>query len=155
MGQPRLDLFRRWLYVQSADFPALIFRADRGLPDVSLVRLIRESEGFADMKTTPSEVDIIRAIRQHLPDVLEARILVSSPQNSDWYASGSRSETTGGYEIRRKDWRSVRSLAVPLRKQDWDAKTVYLVRIRLYDTLSLPSPDESGRERGTNGVPVS
>jgi hypothetical protein len=102
------------------------------------------------MKTTPPEADVVRAVRKHLPDVLEARILVSSPQ-----MSGSRSEPTGGYEIRRKDWRSVRSAAVPLRKQDWDAKTVYLVRIKPYATSSLASPDESSHKRGTNGIPVS
>ena len=90
------------------------------------------------MKTMISEADVVRAIQMHLSDVLEARILVSSPQKSVWYASCSRSEPTGGYEIRRKDWRFVRSAAAPLRKQDWDAKTVYLVRIKLYATSSLP-----------------
>ena len=107
------------------------------------------------MKTTPLEADVVRAVQKHLPDVLEARILVSSPQKSVWCTSGSRPETTGGYEIRRKDWRSVRSTTVPLRKQDWDAKIVYLVRIKFHATASLPSPDESGCEQGTDGVPAS
>lgn len=82
------------------------------------------------MKTTPSEADVVRAIQKHLPHVLEARILVSSPQRSAWSASGPRSETAGGYEIRRKDWRTVRSVTAPLRKLDWDAKTVHLVRVK-------------------------
>ena len=103
---------------------------DRRSLDVPLARIIYESEGFADTKTTPSEVDVVRAIQKHLSDVLEARILVSSPQKPAWYASGSRSETTGGYEIRRKDWRNVRSVTAPLRKGDWDAKAVYMVRIK-------------------------
>ena len=110
--------------------------ADRSSLDVSLVHLIRESEHFADMKTTPSEVDIIRAVQKHLPDVLEARILFSSPQNPAWSSSGSRSDTAGGYEIRRKDWKSVRSVAPPLRKQDWDTRAVYLVCVRLPATSS-------------------
>jgi len=92
------------------------------------------------MKMTPPEADVVRAVRKHLLDVLETRILVSSPQRPARHISGSRSETTGGYEIRRKDWRSVRSVAVPLRKLDWDAKTVYLVRIKLYATPSPPPP---------------
>jgi len=115
----------------------LASRADRSSLDVSLVRLIRESEHFADMKTIPPEVDVIRAVQKHLPDVLEARILISSPQNPAWSSSGSRSDTTGGYEIRRKDWKSVRSIAPPLRKQDWDARVVYLVRVKLSTTSSL------------------
>ena len=112
-----------------------------------LVRLIRESECFMDVKTTPPEADVVRAIQKHLADVLEARILVSSPQNSAWHSSGSRSDVAGGYEIRRKDWKSVRSITAPLRKQDWDARTVYLVRVKLSSTSSLP-PDESVHDRG-------
>ena len=105
--------------------------------DVPLVRLIRESEHFAEIKMMPSEVDVVRAVQKHLPDILEARILVSSPQNPAWYPSGSRSDTTGGYEIRRKDWKSVHSIAPPLRKQDWDARAVYLVCVKLSTTSSL------------------
>lgn len=104
--------------------------------DVPLVRLIRESEHFADMKTPPPEADVARAVQNHLSDVLEARILVSSPQNPARYSTGSRPDTAGGYEIRRKDWNSVRSITPPLRKRDWDAKTVYLVRIKLAPTSS-------------------
>ena len=92
------------------------------------------------MKTTPPEADVVRAVQKHLPDALEARILVSFPQKSAWYPSGSRSDTAGGYEIRRKDWKSVRSVTAPLRKQDWDAQTVYLVRIKLYAASSPPPP---------------
>ena len=102
---------------------------DRSSQDVPLVRLIRESEGFTEMKPTPLESDIIRAVQKYLPNVLEARIFVSSPQKSVWHSLGSRSDTTGGYEIRRKDWQSLRSITAPLKKQDWDANTVYLVRI--------------------------
>ncbi|KAF9651930.1 hypothetical protein BDM02DRAFT_3110066 [Thelephora ganbajun] len=97
---------------------------------VPLVRLIHESEGFTDMKTTPPEADVVRAIQKHLPDVLEARILVSPPQKFAWYPSGSRSDTTGGFEVRRKDSKTLRSES--LRKQDWDAKTVYLEKLPTY-----------------------
>jgi len=114
----------------------LVSGADRSSLDVPLVRLIRDSEHFADMKVVPPEIDVIRAVQKHLPDVLEARILVTSPQNSAWSSSGPRSDTTGGYEIRRKDWESVRSIAPPLRKQDWDARAVYLVRVKLSTTSS-------------------
>jgi len=121
-----------------------VFRTDRSWLDVPLVRLIRESEGFADMKTAPPEADVVRAVQMHLPDVLWVQILVSSSQKSVWYASSSRSEAAGGYEIRRKDWRSALSLAaVPLRKQDWDAKTMYLVRIKLYAMSSLSSVERN------------
>ena len=114
-------------------------RTDRNSLDVPLVPLIRESECFTDIKTTSPEADVVRAIQNHLSDVLEARILVSSPQNSAWRSSGSRSDTAGGYEIRRKDWESVRSITAPLRKQDWDARTVYLVSVKLF-TASSPLP---------------
>lgn len=96
---------------------------------MSLIRLIREFDGFTDMETTPSEADVVRAVQTHLSNVLEARILVSSPQKSVWHSPGSRSDVAGGYEIRRKDWQSLRSVTVPLKKSDWDVKTVYLVRI--------------------------
>lgn len=90
------------------------------------------------MKTIPPEVEIVRAIQKHLPDVIEARILVSSPQKSVWHTSGPRPETTGGYEIRRKDWQSVRSVTAPLGKRDWDARTVYLVRVKPRVFVLLP-----------------
>lgn len=111
---------------------------------------MRECEGFTDMKPTPPEADVVRAVQKHLSGVLEARILVSSPQKSARYSSGFRPETTGGYEIRRKDWNSVRSITASLRKHDWDAKTVYLVRVKLSITL----PDESVPERRANNVSV-
>lgn len=116
-----------------------------------LFRLICESDGFTDMETAPSEADVVRAVQKHLSSSLEARILVSSPQKSVWHSPGSRSDVTGGYEIRRKDWRSLRSVTVPLRKSDWDAKTVYLVRIKPF---TKSSPGEFVRERHANGVSV-
>lgn len=91
------------------------------------------------MKAIPPEVEVIRAIQAHLPDVLEVRILVSSPPKSVWRTSGLRPETTGGYEIRRKDWQSVRSVTGRLGKRDWDAKTVYLVRVECYFMYSSSS----------------
>jgi len=115
--------------------PVLFFRTDRSPLDIPLIHLIHETEGFTDMKTTPPEADVVRAVQKHLSDILEARILVSFPQNSALWASGSRSETAGGYEIRRKDWNIIRSVTVPLRKRDWDDKTVYLVRVKLRATL--------------------
>jgi hypothetical protein len=104
---------------------------DHSSPDIPLVHLIRESDGFTDMETTPSEADAVRAVQTYLSNVLEARILVSSPQKSVWHSPGPRSDVTGGYEIRRKDWQSLRSVTTPLRKSDWDVRTVYLVRIKL------------------------
>jgi len=137
-----------------SDSHILMSWADYSSPDIPLAHLIHESEGFSDMKAIPPEVDVVRAIQKHLADVLEARILVSSPQRSAWRSSGSRSDATGGYEIRRKDWKSVRSITAPLRKQDWDAKTVYLVRVRLSSTSSLPPMNLSVGERSANGVLV-
>jgi len=80
-----------------------------------LVHLIRESEHFAEMKTIPPTVDVIRAVQKQPPDALEARILFSSPQPPPLYPSGSHSDRTGGYEILLKDWKSVRLIAPPLR----------------------------------------
>jgi len=105
------------------------------------------------MKMVPPEVDVVRAVQKYLSDVLEARILVSSPQTSAWSSSGFRPDTTGGYEIRRKDWKSVRSIAPPVRKQDWDAKAVYLVCVKLSTTSSL-LPDESVHEPSTDDFSV-
>lgn len=104
-----------------------------------LIRLIRESDSFTDVETAPSEADVMRAVQKYLPDVFEARILVSSPKKSVWHSPDSRSDVTGGYEIRRKDWQSLRSAAAPLRKSDWDIKTVYLVRIKP-SAKQLPTP---------------
>ena len=137
--------------MRSIGCSTFVSRADRDSLDVPLVPLIRESERFTDIKPAPPEADVVRAIQNHLSDVLEARILVSSPQDPAWRPPGSRSETAGGYEIRRKDWRSIRSITAPLRKQDWDARTVYLVSVKLFTTPS-PLPDESDHDRGTHGV---
>jgi len=79
-------------------FRTLTFRTDRSWP--GWFDSPENPRVFVDMKATPPEADVIQAVQKHLPDTLEAQILVSSPQRSVWYASGSRS---GGYEIRRKD----------------------------------------------------
>lgn len=86
---------------------------------------------------TPSEADVVRAVQKHLPNVLEARILVSSPQKSVWHSPGSRSDVTGGYEVRRKDWESLRSVTASIRKSDSDANTVYLVRAQPFTNWLL------------------
>lgn len=117
-----------------------------------MVRLIRESEDFTDMKTMPSEADVVRAIQKHLSNTIEVRILVSSPQNSVWCSS--RSDPTGGYEIRRKDWQSLRSVIAPLPKQDWDAKTLYLVRINTPPLHVVARPCGPVTDRDTNDIYV-
>jgi hypothetical protein len=111
---------------------------------------MRESEGFAEMRATPPEADVVRAVQIHLPNLLEARIFVSSPQKSVWDPLGPRSDTTGGYEIRRKDWQSVHSIKTPIQRQNWNAKTVYLVRINLL--FVAIRPDESIHRRCAHGV---
>jgi hypothetical protein len=116
--------------------PMAISGTDRSSLDIPLVRLIRESESFKDLRTTPPEADVVRAVQKHLSNVLEARILVSSPQKSAWNSPGTRSGETGGYEIRRKDWQSLRLITGSLPKQGWDAETVYLVRFKLSATWS-------------------
>lgn len=110
---------------------------------------MRESDGFTDMEVMPPEVDVARAVQKHLSNALEVRILVSSPQMSVWQ-SGSRSDAAGGYEICRKDWQSVRSATAPLRKQDWDVKTVYLVCISRPSTQMFAS--ETPAKNDTNGI---
>jgi hypothetical protein len=107
------------------------------------------------MKAIPSEVDVVRAIQKHLPNTIEARILVSSPQNPVWCSHGSRSDATGAYEIRRKDWQSHRSVTAPMLKQDWDAKTLYLVRIDTPPLYVVARPCGSVSERDTNDTYVS
>lgn len=71
-----------------AGFRTLTFRTYRSWP--GWFDSPENPRVFVDMKATPPEVDVIQAVQKHLPDTLEAQILISSPQRSVWYAPGPR-----------------------------------------------------------------
>jgi hypothetical protein len=74
----------------------------------------------------------VKAVRTHLGEYFETRILVSAPLRSEWHAQGSsylkKEDAVGGYEIRRKDWGRLAEKIASHNKRDWDAKTLYVVR---------------------------
>ena len=64
----------------------------------------------------------------------------STPPSSVWYGMGktSRKKDVGGYEVRRRDWSTLRDC--PSRgwsRARWDEMTVYMVRFAL--ALSKPA----------------
>ena len=82
-----------------------------------------------------SETEVAKALRAHASHTLEVRIrLPASPQSSSvcqWYGAGktSRKKDVGGYEVRRRDWPTLRDR--PSRgwtRARWDDMTAYMVR---------------------------
>lgn len=81
------------------------------------------------MTSSPSETTLVKAIRAHTSDVFEVRMLMSSPSRAVWYGRNmSQHDAVGGYEVRLKDWRSILDRAGNSTRQEWEARTLYIVR---------------------------
>lgn len=95
-------------------------------PLVYLIDRLSLSHGTA---SSPSETTLVKAIRAHASDIFEVRMLVSSPSRGVWYGRNmSQHAAIGGYEVRLKDWRNILDRAGSWTRQEWEARTIYLVR---------------------------
>ena len=84
---------------------------------------------MSHLPVKPSQALLVRAIRAQSDCPLEVRMLVSSPSKAAWYGKDSTSkDDLGGYEIRRKDWSDALSRVRNSTRNEWEARTVYMVR---------------------------
>ena len=102
---------------------------------ISLRNLMRISHVFVHdgMAALPPETVLVRAIREHASDVLEARMNVVQEIDDGWQSGStgnkhSKDTRGGGYEIRRKDYTSALTRIHRLTTRYWDSRTIYVVR---------------------------
>ncbi|KAI0785642.1 hypothetical protein C8Q75DRAFT_775798 [Abortiporus biennis] len=95
---------------------------------IPLTYLIRNSVYLASLNPAPSEADLVKAIRSHLNDVFEVRMLVTSPSRSVWYGKqhASAKDSMGGYELRWKDWEDVLKKTRSGSRNDWEERILYV-----------------------------
>jgi len=100
------------------------------LPLSYLMRCAFSRENLA-YEHVPAEAGVVKAIRAYVGDVLEVRMLVSSPSTSAWYPSWKpERDSVGGYEVRRKDWSTLSDNATrDFTRAQWDDRTIYMVRL--------------------------
>ena len=98
-------------------------------PGISLSHVLQESSYVLHLPVKPSQALLVRAIRTQSDCPLQVRMLVSSPSTAVWYGKESTSkDDLGGYEIRRKDWSDALSRIRNSTRNEWEARTVYMVR---------------------------
>jgi len=100
------------------------------LPLSYLIRCAFSRENLVH-EHVPAEAGVVKAIRAYVGDVLEVRMLVSSPSTSAWYPSWKPGrDSVGGYEVRRKDWSTLSDNATRnFTRAQWDDRTIYMVRL--------------------------
>ncbi|KDQ15495.1 hypothetical protein BOTBODRAFT_187311 [Botryobasidium botryosum FD-172 SS1] len=110
---------------------------------VPLRRLLNESVFSAHIpQPRPSESAFAKALKAHGSGFLEVRILFTEPSQGDWndpdaQMESEQGEDAGGYEIRRKDWHSIKD-AHPLWGTAWEGRTIYVENMPP-SARSLPS----------------
>jgi hypothetical protein len=150
--------------------PDLCCKLDAGLRDeddagfVPINYLLRRSpfRGSLPQDTSqqPSETEVVKALRAHANHALEVRMHLPCTQSSSvWYGTRktSRKKDVGGYEVRRRDWLTLRDR--PSRgwtHARWDDMTAYMEcippqyrtvgGIARFAELLLLSPSESEAE---------
>ncbi|KAA1479176.1 hypothetical protein DENSPDRAFT_846108 [Dentipellis sp. KUC8613] len=76
------------------------------------------------LQTTPylnsltNEVALVKALRTHLPDIFETRMIVVT--------AARPGRNSGGYEIRRKDWEAVVDRFSSFDRKYWQLQTIYI-----------------------------
>ena len=93
----------------------------------------------------PSETEVVKALRTHASRTLEVRMRLPSSSSSSasvWYGTGktSRKKDVGGYEVRRRDWATLRDRpSCGWTRARWDDLTAYMVRFLLPSLNHLSS----------------
>lgn len=101
-------------------------------PGIPLSYLLQHSTYFLHLSSRPPEAALVRAMRNHAPDTFEIRMLVAAPSKAAWYGKDVSTEEQGGYEIRRKDWADALVRVRNSTRNEWETRTVYLVRLASY-----------------------
>ncbi|KAF8437151.1 hypothetical protein L210DRAFT_3405998 [Boletus edulis BED1] len=99
----------------------------------------RGSLPLADGQPEPSETEVVKALRAHASRTLEVRMRLptstssassaSALVSSVWYGTGktSRKKDVGGYEVRRRDWATLRHRAsYGWSRARWDDVAAYM-----------------------------
>ncbi|KAJ8455570.1 hypothetical protein ONZ51_g12397 [Trametes cubensis] len=130
-----LSLSDHSLWVNAELRRALASADDGWLPLSTLHRL---SAYFPHVTPSTPESAYVKAIRTHASELLEVRMRVSAPSKAGWYgtntsasSSSTKEDDTGGYEVRRKDWRDALLRARNSSRHEWESRTVYMEFIPL------------------------
>ncbi|KAH9854863.1 hypothetical protein C2E23DRAFT_725373 [Lenzites betulinus] len=104
-------------------------RTELHLPGLPLSDIAHHSSYLShpNLKPVP-ESAYVKAVRTCAPELLEVRMRVSAPSRAGWYGEGSSAsqDDSGGYEIRRKDWRDALLRARNHTRPEWELRTVYM-----------------------------
>lgn len=93
---------------------------------IPLSYLGQQSPYLSHLGDRPSEASLVRAVRAHADSLFEVRMLVTSPSKA-WYGKEFSTDDQGGYEIRRKDWSDALIRVRNSTRNEWEARTVYMV----------------------------
>ncbi|KAI8989893.1 hypothetical protein BD414DRAFT_485452 [Trametes punicea] len=101
----------------NVDLRRALASADDGWLPLSVLR--RHTAYLAHLSHSPAESAFVKAVRVHAAD--------RAPKAA-WSAMQMSSPTddSGGYEIRRKDWRDALSRARNSMRHEWESRTVYM-----------------------------
>ncbi|KAL5487587.1 hypothetical protein ACEPAI_5695 [Sanghuangporus weigelae] len=87
--------------------------------------LIQSSPLFSVLSGIPPETVLIRCVRAS--SILDGRLIISEPSSSSWMRkSRSYTENEGGFEVRRRDWRSISDRVRKYTSFHWESRTVYV-----------------------------
>ncbi|KAF8547011.1 hypothetical protein OG21DRAFT_1517701 [Imleria badia] len=91
----------------------------------------RGSLPSASTNPEPSETEALKALRTHASRTFEVRMRLptSTSSASVWYGTGktSRKKDVGGYEVRRRDWATLRDCSSRgWTRARWDEMTAYM-----------------------------
>lgn len=106
-------------------------------PVLPISFLLGTSPIFGGQTAHPPESAIIRSIKEST--AFEVRIALVEPDASTWRSGAGRSNdgNAGGYEIRRRDWGTLKERIRKYTAFQWEEKTVYIVSV-LYQRFKNP-----------------
>ncbi|GBE80054.1 hypothetical protein BKA93DRAFT_730353 [Sparassis latifolia] len=110
-----------------ADLRRTITSGDEGY--IPLRYLMRHSPFLSNLTPSPVEAVLAKAIRTHTSDHLDVRMLVSEPSRSSWRGKDTTEDDVGGFEVRRKTWRTVLQVARNYARHEWESRTIYMENI--------------------------
>ena len=104
-------------------------------PVLPISFLLNTSPIFGGETSHPPESSIIRSIKES--NAFEVRIALVEPDASTWRSAAGRSNDgdVGGYEIRRRDWGTLKERIRKYTAYQWEERTVYVVSVRYQNIL--------------------